>query len=328
MGNSRAEGKMRFSLVLSLLASVLVFAEHAQADINFDPATGRIHIGGGIARSAYFEDDISLGLSLIATAPLIAQQAQPDSYYDPVTGRIDLGRASLFTVLAGGQFGRDDSMSGSASVEGNVGIGGTGNFKMSGGQINGDLYVRTTAKYKLSGSAQVHHIYQDPAHNSPIDNALADLQDLSDWAWMQLPTNNYTTNGNPFVVLRNVNITNANQSITLAAGANTRVVLRLTDFVMSAGTFTLQGTATTTFIINIAGKFSLDNAQIILSGIPAANVLFNIHSQGRQITINSSQMSGILLALGRRVTVNSSTIYGRLFADEVNLNAGAHVISQ
>ena len=333
---------MRFSISigLSLLASALLFTEHAQAGLYYNPATGRIEIGkarlfsklpagqlrgdDSMIGSDYF-DGISFGLSLLASAPRFS--AQPNDYYVP-NGGFDIGRASLFTVLAGGQITYNDSMTGSAIVDGNFGIGGTGNFKMSGGQINGDLYVRTTAHYALSGSAHANHIFQDAAHNPPIDNALSDLQNLSDWGWMQLPTHNYTTNGNPFVVLQNVNITNANQSITLAAGPNTRVVLRLTDFVMNAGTFTLQGTATTTFLINISGKFSLNNAMIILSGIPAANVLFNIHGQGQQITLNSSQMMGYLLALGRRVTVNGSTIRGRLFADEVNLNAGAHIISQ
>ena len=320
---------MRFSISigLCLLASALLFAEHAQAGLYYNPATGRIDIGEGMIGSNYFEGNIPLRLSLLKDTPLIPPPAQPADYYTP-TGGFNIGRASLFTVLAGGQITYNDSMTGSASVDGNFGIGGTGKFKMSGGQINGDLYVRTTATYALSGSAQVHHIFQSPAHDNQIDNALADLHDLSDWAWMQLPTHNYTTNGNPFVVLHSVNITNANQSITLAAGANTRVVLSLSDFIMSAGTFTLQGTATTSFLINISGKFSLDNAQIILSGVLAANVLFNIHGQGQQLTLNNSQMNGILLALGRRVNVNGTTFHGRLFADEVNLNAGAHVISQ
>jgi choice-of-anchor A domain-containing protein len=335
---------MRFSILtgLALLASALLFAEHAQAGLYYNPATGRIEIGktrlsrmfpAGQLRdddSMIGSDDfdgISFGLAVLASSPRFSARPQPADYYVP-NGGFDIGRARLFTVLADGQVNYSDTMTGKAIVEGNLGIGGTGNFQMSGGQINGDLYVRTTATYTLSGSAQVNHIFHDSAHNPPIDNALSDLQNLSDWGWMQLPTHNYTTNGNPFVVLQNVNITNANQSITLAAGANTRVVLRLTDFVMSAGTFTLQGTATTTFLINIAGKFSLSNAQIILAGIPAANVLFNIHGQGQQLTLNNSQLSGYLLALGRRVTVNGTTIHGRLFADQVNINAGAHIISQ
>jgi choice-of-anchor A domain-containing protein len=220
-------------------------------------------------------------------------------------------------------------MNGSSSVDGNVGIGGTAVFAMSGGQINGDLYVRTTANAFLSGPSSVHHIYHDAAHNAPIDNALTDAQNLSDWAWMEMPTNNYTTNGNPFVLLHNVAIINANQSITLVGGAHTEVVLSLTDFVMKAGTFTLEGTATTSFIINISRNFSLDNARILLAGVPAANVLFNIHGAGSQITFNQgTQMSGILIATHRRVTLNGATVYGRVFADSVNFTGGAHVISQ
>lgn len=322
---------MRFSISLGvfLLAAALLFAEHAQADLSYDPITGRIKDDSGLTGLSYLDDNISLGLSLFAGAPLFAQPARPDTYVDPNTGRIDIGSASLFTVLAAGDLDNNDSMSGPSNVEGNVGIGGTGRFTVSGGQINGDLYVRTTANAFLSGPGSVHHIYHDAAHDVPIDNALTDAQNLSDWAWMEMPTNNYTTNGNPFVLLKNVLITNANQSITLIGGAHTEVVLRLTDFVMKAGTFTLQGTATTTFIINISRSFSLDNARILLAGIPAANVLFNIHGTGSQITFNQgTQFSGILIATHRRVALNGTTVNGRVFADSINITGGAHIISQ
>ena len=346
-------GKVRFSisLGLSLLASVLVFAGHAQADIYYNPATGRMDIGMGMTGSSYFENNFSLGLSFLPSAQLFTEQAQANVDYDPAIGGfyffsavagfdpapapppsqpfvIDLGRASLFTVLASGK----NEMSGLATIYGNVGIGDHGEFKMSGGQIHGNLYVRTTAKYKLSGSAHIDGmIFQDPPHNSSIDNAIADAQNLTDAAWGLMATHNYTVNGFR-MDLQDVNI--KNQSLTLAPWPtmdSTPIVLHLTNFVMNGGTFSLTGTAATMYIIDISGKFSLSgNAQILLSGVLPSHVLFNIYGTGSMVSISgSSLMNGILLAMRRSVTVSGTgRINGRLFADEVNLNTGAQVISQ
>jgi len=108
---------------------------------------------------------------------------------------------------------------------------------------------------------------------------------------------------------------------------------------MSAGTFTLEGTATTTYIINVKNQFSLNNAKILLanssgmvgspSGVQASNVLFNIRSSGIQISLNQgTQMSGVLLALGNKVSLSGGTVYGRVIGGQVNITSGGQVISQ
>jgi hypothetical protein len=108
---------------------------------------------------------------------------------------------------------------------------------------------------------------------------------------------------------------------------------------MSAGTFTLEGTATTTYIIHIKNQFSLNNAKILLanmsgmvgssSGVQASNVLFNIRSSGVQISLNQgTQMSGILLALGDKVDLSGGKVNGRVIGGQVNISSGGQVISQ
>jgi hypothetical protein len=135
--------------------------------------------------------------------------------------------------------------------------------------------------------------------------------------------------------------------MAITGGPNQAVVLSLQNFVMSSGTFTLQGTATTTFIINVKNQFSLNNAKILLAnmtgtqiynganpdpgytGVTPSNVLFNIRSKGIQISLNQgTEMSGILLALGDKISLSGGKVYGKAIGGQVNITSGGQVISR
>ena len=155
-----------------------------------------------------------------------------------------------------------------------------------------------------------------------MTNALADAGSLSDAAAAEMSTPRYAS-------ITNVNITNASQSMTITGNDHEKVVLNLSNFVMSAGSFTLQGTMYTAFIINVAGNFSINNSHIYLSGVPPANVLFNLPGSGGQVSLNQgTTMSGILLATDRRVDLSGGKVYGRVIADQFNITSGGQVISQ
>jgi choice-of-anchor A domain-containing protein len=233
-------------------------------------------------------------------------------------GAINVGSADYFTVLAKGDAGfTDNTITGPSFVTGNIGIGGQGTFTMSDGDVFGNVVLHKGAKFQTSGPAKVHGSVA--TNDSQLHNALADAQSLSDAAWAETPT----------MALSNVNITNVNQSMTITGGPNQKVVLRLTDFVMSAGTFTLQGTATTSFIINVARNFSLNNAKIVLSGgVPPQNVLFNIRGTGGQVSLNQgTQLPGILLALNRKVDLSGGHVTGKVIADQVVITSGGSVVT-
>jgi choice-of-anchor A domain-containing protein len=233
-------------------------------------------------------------------------------------GAIKVGSADYFTVLAKGDASfTDNNITGPSMVTGNIGIGGQGNFTMSDGDVFGNVVLHTGATFKTSGPAKVHGSVM--TNDSQLHNALADAQSLSDAAWAETPT----------MALSNVNITNVNQSMTITGGPNQKVVLRLTDFTMSAGTFTLQGTATTSFIINVTRNFSLNNAKIVLSGgVPPQNVLFNIRGTGGQVSLNQgTQLPGILLALNRKVDLSGGHVTGKVIADQVVITSGGSVVT-
>ncbi len=68
------------------------------------------------------------------------------------------------------------------------------------------------------------------------------------------------------------------QNITITGAPGETVVLSLKNFILRGNSsFTLQGGATTTFVVNVNKKFSLKgNSHIDLAGLQWNQVLFNV----------------------------------------------------
>jgi cytoskeletal protein CcmA (bactofilin family) len=210
-----------------------------------------------------------------------------------------------------------DDQSGTTSVQGNVGVWGTGNINLSGNAtINGDLYYRSTGKLSISGNATItgtkHH---DAAGDAVLQNSSNEAYMESDQLWAMPPTPGYPTTIN----------TGSNMTIT----GTGHVVLSLQDFVLTGGVFTIVGTSpATTFVFNVSRNFSLSGtSQIVLSGITPSNVVFNVRGTGTDATIGgSSAFQGILLANYRNVKVSgSSSVNGEIVGNKVTLAGGAHL---
>jgi autotransporter-associated beta strand protein len=125
------------------------------------------------------------------------------------------------------------------------------------------------------------------------------------------------------VNLTNVNLSD-NQSLLVAGAPGETVTLSLKNFLMSgSSTFTLQGTATTSFVINVSKRFSLsDEARIILAGDVQWNkVTFNVHGSGTTVKISgSSTLTGVLNAAGRTVKLtDQALVTGRVNAKKLFL---------
>src|SRR5262249_32099956 len=150
-------------------------------------------------------------------------------------GQINTGSASVFTVLTSSR----DWIRGGSVVQGDMGID-QGKFNLSGrSEVFGDMVHHTGVMIKNSGGGGHRRIYPD---DPLIDGALMDAQMLSDAAFAESVTPRYTS-------LTSVNLNHS--SLTITGGANEKVVLRLTDFVLTNNSiFTLSGTATTSFIVN------------------------------------------------------------------------------
>ena len=95
-------------------------------------------------------------------------------------------------------------------------------------------------------------------------------------------------------------------------------------------TFTLQGTSTTNFVINVSGQFSLLNhAQIVLAGgVQWNNVFFNVLGPGSVVSIrDNSILHGTLTATQRIVSLrNQAIVYGRVMAGNLWINGAARIV--
>ena len=239
-------------------------------------------------------------------------------------GSINTGNASIFTVLTNGDFNASDS----SFVKGNVGVGGNGNFNESGtAQVNGDLYMNNNGHINISGQAKVTG-QKRLSQSTLLNKAWADVTSLSNAAKAEPTTPAYMS-------LTSVNLDHG-ANITITGGASQKIVLNLQNFQLNnSSTFTLQGTATTTFIINVTNNFSLDNSsKIVLGpGVQVANILFNVLNSDAHIN-HGSQVFGTILDLNHKVQVSDkdshgvfSNVTGRVFAKQVELNGGGNVVT-
>ena len=263
-------------------------------------------------------------------------QAYNDTNAD---GSINVGNDKIFTVFArGGLNVYDNNITGPSIVQGNVGIGGHGNFSMSDGTIKGDLYMNDYGTFSISGPAKITGTkrglqFGNGSQQSTLDSADASVNDtagLSYAAAHESRTYNYKFNGTQATTSKYLSDVNTGQSMTVSITSGTKVVLNLQNFVMTSGTFTLQGTAMTTYIINVTNNFSLNNSKIVLSGgLLASHVLFNVIGTGSQVSLNQgTSMQGIMLAYNRKLDLSGGKIYGRAIANQVVITSGGQVVSQ
>ena len=125
-----------------------------------------------------------------------------------------------------------------------------------------------------------------------------------------------------------INITSGN--FTLSGAPGETVVLNLKNFVLGGtATFTLEGTATTQFVINVRKRFALSgNSAIVLGdGVDLTNVHFNIAGKGEATLRGNSVFRGIITAPSRTVSLSQNAlVYGRVTAHKALVSGNARII--
>lgn len=228
---------------------------------------------------------------------------------------------------------------GNPTVRGNVGVA-ANSITLSGTtKVQGTAWVKTGGSLRKSGTAAINGngglALQGGANDALTDAAKNDAIAASAQA-ASLANN---TSGVNFVDWMSMGFVNQNTDLSLIdTVGGSHVVLDLSQFVLTGGaTFTLQGTAATTFVINVDNKFSLVGGKIVLAGgLLPEGVLFNVLNSGPDISLASgAEFGGILLAPGRTVNitgaskVGTSTLGGApggsIVAAKVNLSGGSTV---
>jgi Ice-binding-like len=121
------------------------------------------------------------------------------------------------------------------------------------------------------------------------------------------------------------------QSVTLNGAPGETVTLKLGHFVLSGNsTFTLQGTATTTFIIKVKNQFSLTgNAKVVLmGGVQWDDVIFVVRGKGDVVSLSRhARLEGILMAKKRKVRLrNHSIVRGQVIARAIALRGASQIV--
>lgn len=230
----------------------------------------------------------------------------------------ELGDLSRFGVMTLGTNGLQ--MSGSAMVTGDVEVAGSGTIAMSGyARIDGDFYRRGGSTVLMWSTATIagKHYYN---RNTELDNDRTRALGISARAFALKPTRPYT------------NITlGQNQSTSFSGAPGATVVLKLGNFTLNGNaSLTLQGTATTTFVINVTKQFSLaGTSKIVLSGgVTWNNVLFNITGTGADVTVSGSAvLQGIVMANARTVKLSGhAEAIGAVIANRVIMSDASRVV--
>jgi hypothetical protein len=313
---------------------------------------------------------------LVATLALAGTaSSKADNFFDNTISGIDLGNASggttgghrhwaIFTL--GGNVTITDptpyvpgsvppgqapdsyySTAGSADVYGNVGIYGSGRLSMTNSYINGFVDQFSNVTNTLAGNGANPYFIGSPGsigHNTTyLQQAYNDAIAASAAAkYLGTPAGLLA---NPTVVLGSATtavITSAKSEVDLGISgggqAGETYVLNLTDLILqgTSAVLTLNGTATTNYVINVNRYMSLaGGAKINLAGgITPQNVLYNVN----QNTINGvqydvtlsggSEARGIILATTRAVKLTGdSKVFGEVIAKSVSLSGSSNVIN-
>jgi len=253
---------------------------------------------------------IVVSLFLFGAAPVNADVAE----VIPEIG--DLERWTAFSLGHGQNFSR---AFGHSLIDGDLGLAGNGNFLIRGyATVNGDVYDRSNGTVLAIDFAVITGTIFDN-QDALLDNGVNEALAASSHAFGLTPNRPNTS-----VKLL------GNEAVTFTGAPGETVVLNLKNFILrDNSSFTLQGTATTTFIINVGKKFSLSgNSHIDLAGLQWDQVLFNIVGTGRKVSLGGDSIfNGILMANDRTVKLKGSAmVSGEIIANRLKLRGSSQMV--
>jgi hypothetical protein len=255
-------------------------------------------------------------ISLAASILLLGVARMTGDVAQQIPEMGDLECWSAFSLGAGRGFGLAVW---SAPINGDIGLAGNGNFLLAGRvTVNGNIYDRSNGTVLVINQAAINgSVFHD--QDAFLDNCVNEALAASARAFNLTPNRPSRT-----IKLH------GNENITLTGAPGETVVLSLKNFCLrSNSSFTLAGTATTTFIINVSNKFSLKgNSRINLAGLQWNQVLFNVVGDGHKVSITgNSVFAGILMANNRTVKLEGdSTVSGEIIGNRLRLRGSTRVL--
>lgn len=243
---------------------------------------------------------------------------------------VDLGKAGprYWAALALSSSG-GVTASGSAAIvgsAGHVGVVAGGKLTTSGSvSIAGKAFLGTGAVLTQSGRVVIGGgTSQDAAANTLLTQAAADAQSASTSAAQMPPT---------LPAYNDINLSGGT-SLTIV-GLPGRNVVNVASLVLNKATLILQAPAGATFLINVAGAFTMSGTSEIRlqGGILPLSVVYNVKGSGSAVSIAAAypgalpraQMSGIVLAPQRAVALTPGLIRGTVIASGLTVSGEARI---
>ena len=260
---------------------------------------------------------ISLRTALLAALVMVVSQLSTQASLlssGVVLGASDQVGGNRWAVFTLGSGVNDvNTLSSGANIWGDVAFAGSGKSNLSGlGSIRGDVVSHSGGSMVKSSTFGITGSVVNTGRNTDLENGASDAISASNFAVGLSASAGYPTT------------INQNTSLSLSGAANQTVVLQLTDFVLSGtAALTLQGTASTTYIINVTNKFALSGSSVVQlsGGLTSDNVLFNVVGSGDATMSSSAVLNGIVLATGRTMKMSgSATVYGQVIANKVAMS--------
>ncbi len=226
-----------------------------------------------------------------------------------VCGSPSLGAASAYGLL---QLGHGSVTITLGGVDGDVGVGPSGKFAISGSSfVSGTLFLAPGDSFSKSGSSIIGGLVKNADLSQAINDALATA--AFDAA---LPcTQSFAKWDKPLTVTGNVGVN------VICVGT---VAMQAGDFV------TLTGPAGAQFVVNVPGSFAMSGGSTIrvAGGVIPQDVVYNIIGTGNAVVINGgSAVDGSLLAAKRGVSLSIGVTHGQVISGgNVVIQSGAKVL--
>jgi len=206
-----------------------------------------------------------------------------------------LGSAAGLSVL--GLQGANVQLGGQLTLKGSVGIGAGGKIGVtSGDNFPGTLFADPTAAVTIASGSGFAGGVTTESMSAIQSAALAEAASVGSLTATQ--TLSQITTATTITGNGGQNVIMVNGSVNLPSGKN----------------LTISGGANDTFVFNITGGFTLNNANIVLNGVAANQVLFYFPGSGSAIQTNNASLAGIFLAPNRNISIMGGTHTGEFIS--------------
>ena len=261
-------------------------------------------------RSSSPVKSMPFALAVVASLGLLVASTANASF-------VELGSAGHFTALSTnvGTSGADVGIgSADTTITGDVGLGPYSGGTAEKATIHGNFYVDSTSTTSIHPDLIVTG---STFLNQNLSGAVADAFAASNFFQSLAPTQTYGA-------------ISGDTTFTGGAGRN---VFSLSS-VNEQGTITIVGSASSQFVFNISGGFTLNGGSIVLSGgVTPDNILFNLNGPGDAVNIYKPVGSayGIFLAPQRDIILDKAILVGAVIGGgddhKFVIHSGATLIS-